>query len=63
MGKHQLYKEIKIATKGSLQTEMNISHSNHDVIFLLLLISNGEQLTNRNFQLKLISIQLGIDIK
>ena len=37
MGKHQLYKEIKIATKGSLQTEMNISHSNHDVIFFFLI--------------------------
>ena len=29
------HKEIKIATKGSLQTEMNISHSNHDVIFFI----------------------------
>ena len=35
LGKHRLDKEIKFATKGSLQTEMNISHSNHDVIFFI----------------------------
>ena len=46
LGKHRLHEEIKFVTKGSLQTEMNISHSNHDVIFFFLLISNGEQLTN-----------------
>ena len=53
LGKHQVHKKIKFATKGSWQTEMNISHSNQNVIFFLL-ISNQEQLTNRknlNFQI------------
>ena len=35
LGKHRLHKEIKFATKGSWQTEMNISHSNHNVFFLI----------------------------
>ena len=51
--KHQLHKEIKFVTKGRWQTEMNISHSNHNVIFFLL-ISNWGQLTNHenlNFQI------------
>ena len=33
LGKHRLHKEIKFDTKGSWQTEMNISHSNNNVIF------------------------------